>query len=417
MIDNLKLGPLDGFNALIVIIVLVVALVALLAVLAVSIVKAIKEKNDAKEDKAENEFYSEYGVTGEEVRLNQKLAKLRNQVAEAMRGKKGKDVAPVEQPAEEPATEQAPVEEPIEQVAADEVAESAQEPIVEEPKAEEPVVEPEPEKVEDPVKEEPVVEPVQEPALEPTPEPQPDIEEPAKEEPVQEPVKEEPVVEPVPEPVVEEPVKKGVDKPATKKVVKKKPDDWSKYDGTYEGYYYDPEDACYYEGTPSPALAKKLAAKEAELEALNANKDKKVVIKKVAPPFAALKTPKNVRKAPEKVAGFDESVIYGKYVIEHVDKGDGTQEWFYTLYDANGNNIYESSNYTTKEFCERAINRFKSHAIIGTYTIEAADGKFFFVLKRKTYVHKGSPQNTFEDANAHMREIKNFAQTDIIREQ
>lgn len=417
MIDNLKLGPLDGFNALIVIIVLVVALVALLAVLAVSIVKAIKEKNDAKEDKAENEFYSEYGVTGEEVRLNQKLAKLRNQVAEAMRGKKGKDVAPVEQPAEEPATEQAPVEEPIEQVAADEVAESAQEPIVEEPKAEEPVVEPEPEKVEDPVKEEPVVEPVQEPALEPTPEPQPVVEEPAKEEPVQEPVKEEPVVEPVPEPVVEEPVKKGVDKPATKKVVKKKPDDWSKYDGTYEGYYYDPEDACYYEGTPSPALAKKLAAKEAELEALNANKDKKVVIKKVAPPFAALKTPKNVRKAPEKVAGFDESVIYGKYVIEHVDKGDGTQEWFYTLYDANGNNIYESSNYTTKEFCERAINRFKSHAIIGTYTIEAADGKFFFVLKRKTYVHKGSPQNTFEDANAHMREIKNFAQTDIIREQ
>lgn len=417
MIDNLKLGPLDGFNALIVIIVLVVALVALLAVLAVSIVKAIKEKNDAKEDKAENEFYSEYGVTGEEVRLNQKLAKLRNQVAEAMRGKKGKDVAPVEQPAEEPATEQAPVEEPIEQVAADEVAEPAQEPIVEEPKAEEPVVEPEPEKVEDPVKEEPVVEPVQEPALEPTPEPQPVVEEPAKEDPVQEPVKEEPVVEPVPEPVVEEPVKKGVDKPATKKVVKKKPDDWSKYDGTYEGYYYDPEDACYYEGTPSPALAKKLAAKEAELEALNANKDKKVVIKKVAPPFAALKTPKNVRKAPEKVAGFDESVIYGKYVIEHVDKGDGTQEWFYTLYDANGNNIYESSNYTTKEFCERAINRFKSHAIIGTYTIEAADGKFFFVLKRKTYVHKGSPQNTFEDANAHMREIKNFAQTDIIREQ
>ena len=417
MIDNLKLGPLDGFNALIVIIVLVVALVALLAVLAVSIVKAIKEKNDAKEDKAENEFYSEYGVTGEEVRLNQKLAKLRNQVAEAMRGKKGKDVAPVEQPAEEPATEQAPVEEPIEQVAADEVAELAQEPIVEEPKAEEPVVEPEPEKVEDPVKEEPVVEPVQEPAPEPTPEPQPVVEEPAKEEPVQEPVKEEPVVEPVPEPVVEEPVKKGVDKPATKKVVKKKPDDWSKYDGTYEGYYYDPEDACYYEGTPSPALAKKLAAKEAELEALNANKDKKVVIKKVAPPFAALKTPKNVRKAPEKVAGFDESVIYGKYVIEHVDKGDGTQEWFYTLYDANGNNIYESSNYTTKEFCERAINRFKSHAIIGTYTIEAADGKFFFVLKRKTYVHKGSPQNTFEDANAHMREIKNFAQTDIIREQ
>ena len=226
---------------------------------------------------------------------------------------------------------------------------------------------------------------------------------------VQEPIKE--------EPVQEEPKKQGVEKPAAKKVVKKKPDDWSKYDGTYEGYYYDPEDACYYEGTPSPALAKKLAAKEAELEALNANKDKKVVIKKVAPPFAALKTPKNKRNAPKSVAGFDESVIYGKYVIEHVDKEDGTQEWFYTLYDASGNNIYESSNYSTQEYCERAINRFKSHAIIGTYTIEAADGKFFFVLKRKTYVHKGSPQNTFEAANNHMREIKNFAQTDIVRVQ
>ncbi len=404
MIENLKLGPLDGFNALIVIIFLVIALVVLIAVLVTCILKAIKEKNDEKEDKAENEFYSEYGVTGEELRLNQKLARLRNQVKEAMRDNKCKNVVESdanEQPVEEPVAEQEPIveETPVEQVAADET--------VEPEKAEEPIVEPAP--VEE-VKEEPVPEP--QPVAEPAP-----VVEAVKEEPVkEEPVKEEPIPEPVPEKVVE-PVKTGVDKPTTKKVVKKKPDDWSKYDGTYEGYYYDPEDACYYEGTPSPALAKKLAAKEAELEALNANKDKKVVIKKVAPPFAALKTPKNVRKAPEKVAGFDESVIYGKYVIEHVDKEDGTQEYFYTLYDANGNNIYESSNYTTKEFCERAINRFKSHAIIGTYTIEAADGKFFFVLKRKTYVHKGSPQNTFEEANARMREIKNFAQTDIVREQ
>lgn len=410
MLDNLKLGPLDGFSALIVIIVLVLALVALVAVLVVNILKAIKEKKDAQEDKAENEFYSEYGVTGEELRLNQKLAKLRNQVKNAARGKKDKDEpvqvqedvapAPVEEPVNEVAEETPQAVE--EQVAADEVKE--------EPVKEEPVVAPV-EEVQEPVAE-PVKEEEPAPVVEPEPvaEPEPIV----APEPVAEPIKEEPVQEPE---KVDEPVKKGVDKPATKKVVKKKPDDWSKYDGTYEGYYYDPEDACYYEGTPSAALAKKLAAKEAELEALNANKDKKVVIKKVAPPFAALKTPKNKRQAPKKVAGFDESVIYGKYVIEHVDKEDGAQEWFYTLYDANGNNIYESSNYTTKEFCERAINRFKSHAIIGTYTIEAADGKFFFVLKRKTYVHKGSPQNTFEEANSHMREIKNFAQTDIIREQ
>lgn len=413
MIENLKLGPFDGYSALIVIIVFVLALVALVAVLVVSIIKAIKERKDAKEDKAENDFYSEYGVDAEEMRLNQKLARLRGEVKNAMRGKKhAKNVpvddapvaeneaeeTPVEEVKEEPTSEVAPVIEPV--------AEEKAEPAIE--KVEEPA--PVEEKVEEPA---PVEEPVQEPVAE-------EIKEEPKEE-----VKPEPVeavnegtkpeaVEPVKE---EEPKKQGVAQPATKKVVKKKPDDWSKYDGTYEGYYYDPEDACYYEGTPSPALAKKLAAKEAELEALNANKDKKVIIKKVAPPFAALKTPKNARKAPQKVAGFDESVIYGKYIIEHVDKEDGTQEYFYTLYDASGNDIYESSNYTTKEYCERAINRFKSHAIIGTYTIEAADGKFFFVLKRKTYVHKGAPQNTFEDANARMKEIKSFAQTDIIREQ
>lgn len=386
--ENLKLGPLEGYSALIVIIVLVLALAALVAVLVVSIIKALKERKDQKEDKAENEFYSEYGVNAEEMRLNQKLARLRGEVRDAMRGKKRAKT-------EETAQEDSPAV-PVEEV-------KGQEPVEEEKPVAEPIAQ-------EPVQESaPVEEVKEEPAPEPIPEP--------VSEPVAEPVQE-PVPEPTPEPVAEEePKKQGVAQPAAKKVVKKKPDDWSKYDGTYEGYYYDPEDACYYEGTPSPALAKKLAAKEAELEALNANKDKKVIIKKVAPPFAALKTPKNARKEPQKVAGFDESVIYGKYIIEHVDKEDGTQEYFYTLYDASGNDIYESSNYTTKEYCERAINRFKSHALIGTFTIEAADGKFFFVLKRKTYVHKGAPQNTFEDANARMKEIKSYAQTDIIREQ
>ncbi len=410
--QDFKLGPLDGAAALIVIVVAIVAALALVAVFVVNIVKAVKERNDKKEDQAENEFFAEYGVTGEELRLNQKIAQKRQELLGLLRKKKVKTAKTDEPVSEQPIVQDEPVvtEEPVA-----EEQEPTPEPVVQEEVKEEPA------SVEEPVKEEVKVEPVQEPVVEPA------KEEPIKEEPKVEPVQE-PAQEPIPEPVVqeevkqepapvEEPKKQGVAKPAAKKVVKKKPDDWSKYDGTYEGYYYDPEDACYYEGTPSAALAKKLAAKEAELEALNANKDKKVVIKKVAPPFAALKTPKNKRQAPKPVAGFDEAVIYGKYVIEHVDKEDGTQEWFYTLYDASGNNIYESSNYTTQAYCERAINRFKSHAIIGTYTIEAADGKFFFVLKRKTYVHKGSPQNTFEEANSHMREIKNFAQTDIVRVQ
>ena len=410
--QDFKLGPLDGAAALIVIVVAIVAALALVAVFVVNIVKAVKERNDQKEDQAENEFFAEYGVTGEELRLNQKIAQKRQELLGLLRKKKvktAKTAEPIPEPViqDEPVVTEEPTEEPVQEpvpepVVQEEVKEEpapVEEPVKEEPVKEEVKVEPVQEPVVEPVKDEPKVEPVQEPAQEPIPEPV-----------VQEEVKQEPAP-------VEEPKKQGVAKPAAKKVVKKKPDDWSKYDGTYEGYYYDPEDACYYEGTPSAALAKKLAAKEAELDALNANKDKKVVIKKVAPPFAALKTPKNKRQAPKPVAGFDEAVIYGKYVIEHVDKEDGTQEWFYTLYDASGNNIYESSNYTTQAYCERAINRFKSHAIIGTYTIEAADGKFFFVLKRKTYVHKGSPQNTFEEANSHMREIKNFAQTDIVRVQ
>lgn len=387
MLDDLKLGSLNGFEAIVVIIVAVLALIALLVVVILSALKAVKECKDAKEDKAENEFYAEYGITGEEMRLNQRLAlmraKLQNRKLVAQELKENPVQAPIEEPTpvvEEPAPI---VEEPA--------------PFVEEPVKEvEPVKEPEP--VVEPVKEEPKPEPILEPVKE---EPKPA--------PIPEPVKE--------EPVVEEPKKQGVDKPTTKKIVKKKTDDWSKYDGPYEGYYYDPEDACYYEGEPSPALAKKLAQKDAELEALNANKDKKVVIKKIAPPFAALKTPKNVRKEPQKVAGFDESVIYGKYVIEHVDTAAGTQEWFYTLYDANGMNIYESSNYSSKEYCERAINRFKSHAIIGTFTIEASDGKFYFVLKRKTYVHKGKPVATFDEASKYQSAVKKFAQTDIIREQ
>ena len=421
--QDFKLGPLDGAAALIVIVVAIVAALALVAVFLVNIVKAVKERNDKKEDQAENEFFAEYGVTGEELRLNQKIAQKRQELLGLLRNKRIK-TAKTAEPIPEPVVQDEPVvtEEPI---AEEPVQEPVSEPVVQEEVKQEPAPVEEPVKEElvkeEPVKEEVKVEPVQEPVVEPV------KEEPIKEEPKVEPVQE-PVQEPIPEPVVqeevkqepapvEEPKKQGVAKPAANKVVKKKPDDWSKYDGTYEGYYYDPEDACYYEGTPSAALAKKLAAKEAELDALNANKDKKVVIKKVAPPFAALKTPKNKRQAPKPVAGFDEAVIYGKYVIEHVDKEDGTQEWFYTLYDASGNNIYESSNYTTQAYCERAINRFKSHAIIGTYTIEAADGKFFFVLKRKTYIHKGSPQNTFEEANSHMREIKNFAQTDIVRVQ
>lgn len=402
--ENFKLGTLQGTEGIVAVIAIVLMALVLVIAVIVALLKGVKERRDKAEDKLENEFFAEYGVSGDEILLNHKLAAMRGELVGAPMLK----------------DEQLPHNlEP--QFVEEEKAEIKEEPIAE------PAPEPVPEPVKEEIKEEPVPEPIPEPTPAPAPEP---VKEPVKEEPPvvePEPIKEEPKEEePVPEPVKEEPkkeepapepVKQGVDKPATKKIVKKKPDDWSKYDGEYEGYYYDPEDACYYEGTPSPALAKKLAAKQAELEAANANKDKRVIIKKVAPPFAALKTPKNARKTPKPVAGFDEAVIYGKYVIEHVDKEDGTKEYFYTLYDPSGKSLYESSNYSALEYCQRAINRLKSHAIIGQYTIEAENGKFFFVLKRKSYTHKGAPQTTFEDANENMRQMKNFVQTDIVREQ
>lgn len=291
--------------------------------------------------------------------------------------KKKADNAVVETPAVEPAKEEVKPEPVIE-------------PVKEEIKPE-PVIEP----VKEEVKPEPVVEPVKE-------EVQP--------EPVVEPVKEEVQPEPVVEPIKE--VKKGVDKPNAPKKVVKKPDDWSKYDGEYEGFYYDPEDACYYEGKPNAATAKKLAAKKAELDAANAKTGKKVVIKKIAPPFATLKTPKHPRQEPVAVAGFDEAAIYGKYVIEHV--GD---EYFYTLYSNDNKTLYESGNYASLEYCKSAIQRFKTHALVGVFTIEEKEGKFNFVLKRKSYSHRGSAQNSIADAEKHGKDVKYFAQTDIVREQ
>lgn len=54
--SDFKLGPIDGAAALIVLVVAILAAVCLVAVLIVSIIKAIKERNDQKEDQAENEF-------------------------------------------------------------------------------------------------------------------------------------------------------------------------------------------------------------------------------------------------------------------------------------------------------------------------------------------------------------------------
>lgn len=438
-IENLKLGALEGITAAIVLLTVIVAAVAILIVILINGVKAVKEHKDALEDKKEDEFFAQYGVTGEELRLNRKLSEMREKLRSDKRIKEElldeKHIVIVHD------TVEVPVEaENIET----ENADSENEAVADDVTAvqEDPVVYAEPEYVPEPVieDEEPVAEPesVEEP--EPIEEAEPiEDAEPAEEvAPAEDTVPEEAIPEEELPVTVEadtksEPIEaKKESEPeednrvvasSDKLVPKKKEDDWSKYDGEYEGVYYDPEDACYYEGTPSPEIAEKLATKQAELEAQakkdkkNKKKKKEVIVKRIAPPFLALKTPKNERKKPESVEGFDESVIYGKYVIEHVTKEDGSEEYFYTLYAPNDKVLYESSNYSALEYCHRAITRFQTHVLVGMFMINVEDMKFYFELRRKTYVHKGEPQNTFEDANALVSEVKSYAQTDIIREQ
>ena len=368
-LDNFKIGAIEGVSALLILIAIIIAAIAVLAVIIICSIKAVKERKDAEEDRAEDEFFAEYGVTGEELRLNQQLTDMRSQLISQKRLKK------------QMLDEQHIVV----------VRESVEKPV---------------EVVKEVVKEVPV-EVIKEVPVEVVKEV-----EVIKEVPV-EVVKEVPVEQPAPQPVEQGPVPV---KPEELVPVKKE-ENWKNYDGEYEGVYYDPEDGCYYEGTPSPELAKRLEEYQAELAAKSKRKKKEVIVKKVTPPFLALKTPKNERKAPKKEEGFDLSVIYGKYVIEHVAKEDGKEEYFYTLYGPKDNVLYESSNYSALPYCKRAITRFQTHVLVGEYSIDVQDGKYFFVLRRKTYVHKGLECATFDEANSLINQVKSYAQTDIIREQ
>ncbi len=412
-IENFKFGALEGVAALIVLIAVAIAVVAILIVVILNGIKSLKEHSDALEDKQEDEFFAEYGITGEEMRLNQQIADMKDRLRSKRRLKGELDSENQVVVVREPDPEPAPAA----------VGEAIEAPVEEAPvPAAEDLSVTEPEPIPEPVQEESASEPI--PESEPVKEPEPVIapEPVAVEEKKPEPIEtaEQPIVSFAPETepaeAVEEPVKPK--KTAAKKVVpKKKPDDWSRYDGDYEGVYYDPEDACYYEGEPSPEVAAKLAAKRAELDAAAKKNKKEVIVKKVSAPFLSLKTPKHERKAPEKVKGFDEAVIYGKYVIEHDKDAEGNEEYYYTLYDPSGNTLYESSNYRSLEYCKRAIARFKTHVMVGEYTIDADNGKFFFVITRKTYVHAGAPQKNYDEAFKLVGQVKNYGMTDIIREQ
>ena len=76
----LKLGAVDGAAAAIVLVFILIAAIAVIGVVVVNILKAVKEHKDELEDKQEDEFFAEYGVSGEELRLNQQLAEMREKL-------------------------------------------------------------------------------------------------------------------------------------------------------------------------------------------------------------------------------------------------------------------------------------------------------------------------------------------------
>lgn len=216
-------------------------------------------------------------------------------------------------------------------------------------------------------------------------------EEPVEEEPVEEPevVEEEP--EEVEEPVEEEPVEEEpVDEPIEEEPVEEEPEE--------EVVEEEPVEEEPVDEQPEEPV-----------------EEKKVV--KLTAPFMPITTPKNERKEPQKPVSFDDSSIYGKYVIEHAAKEDGSSEYYFTLYGNSGKVLYESDNYTSLDYCKDAIKRFRAHVQHGVFTIDAADGRFFYVLTYKGFTYKGNQSAAFDEVAGLVKQVKNYYGTFVVREQ
>lgn len=179
--------------------------------------------------------------------------------------------------------------------------------------------------------------------------------------------------------------------------IEKRQGSWTNYAGDWEGYYFDPNDDCYYEGK-APVDVQKMYLPPAEK-----------IIKKVKAQGAPLTEKPKEKRKPVKPSGF--SAFSGQYVIEHNASG----EYFFTLYANDNAPLFESHNYKTEQFCIDAVNRFKKHVIAGTFEIVEKDGKFNFVLTRNINIYEGIAYSTKEDAEKAVKRTKNFAQTDELQ--
>lgn len=177
--------------------------------------------------------------------------------------------------------------------------------------------------------------------------------------------------------------------------------EWSNYEGEFKGYYFDPQENCYFEGK-APVYVQKMYLPEPPPP----------VVKKVMPPCAPITSkPKAQRPALAARQGFDMASIYGQYVI-----GRDGDEYYFTLYSGAGELLYASENYLSEDFCRQAVNRFKKHVIAGAFSVEDnGDGGFRYRLVRNANTYLGPDKATRAEAEESVGGVKYFAQTDMVR--
>lgn len=450
--NSLKIGPFVEYEAFILLLTLILVALVVIAVLIINGVKSLKENNDKIEDKKEKEFFAEYGISPDELRLNQKIANLRvvKKKTPTIKSKviftsednsnkfqsENNDLsrAPQENILSNVVAENINVDntgieslDTVQTVETEDIAaglvnnNSAAEDLFAQPSdvstqaidfgdematSTAPVddldaafgIVPnnEPAPIETPA--EPVV-----PIVESAPVVEP--------EPVQEPIANEESAESSSEP--EQPATPEEPAPEEpKKFLKKKGENWLKYDGEYVGYYYDPVDAYYYKGKATPNIQARIdefkefyASKSAE-NAANINpKDEQ-------PKSVEIGTPKSQR--PERTApqAPDEAATAGLYVINHIG-----EEYFFTLYSPTGEEIYESGNFNSSDYATQALKLYRKHLDTGVPAIVKTKGKFCWILKAKGIKYTGIHYDTQEEATKALENMKNFGYTDIIVEE
>lgn len=188
--------------------------------------------------------------------------------------------------------------------------------------------------------------------------------------------------------------------PANTRPIEERQGNWDNYDGEYAGYYYDPLEGCYFKGN-APVYVQKTYLPSPPPP----------IVKRVMPPCAPI-TSKPKAQRPELVQkeGFDIAKIYGQYVI-----GNEGEEYYFTLYSNKGDLLYASDNYASKQYCLDAVKRFKKHVLAGSFSVEGEAGDYHYKLVRNLNTYIGPAKAVRVDAEKSMRDLKYYAQTDVVR--